>query len=227
MFKHLIFYCLLFFSLSAASQTDTSKKEEPLLFVDEMPEFPGGQDNMNKFIQKNVKYPKTELELGVEGTVYINFVVEKLGHISNVRVIRGIPCGEGLEAEAMRVINSMPNWKPGKQSGKYVRVQFSIPIKFTLSNVEGVTCTKELRTEKKMLDHFYNGEFLLQNYEYEKAIVEFSETLKLSPENAAALYNRGLAYLKLNKTIEACEDLNKAKKLEFKDAESLININCK
>ena len=70
-------------------------------------------------------------ESGIQGTVYMSFVVEKDGHITDVKVVRGI--GGGCDEEAVRVIKSMPNWKPGKQRGRSVRVQFSMPIKFTLA----------------------------------------------------------------------------------------------
>lgn len=98
--------------------------------VESMPEFPGGDAARMKFLQENIKYPQLARESGIQGTVYVTFVVEPDGSISNVRVLRGI--GGGCDEEAVRVIQSMPRWIPGKQRGKPVRVQFNMPIRFTL-----------------------------------------------------------------------------------------------
>jgi len=98
--------------------------------VEAMPEFQGGDAARIKFLQENIKYPQMAKESGIQGRVYVTFVVEKNGKITDVKVLRGI--GGGCDEEAVRVINSMPNWKAGKQRGKPVRVQFNMPIKFTL-----------------------------------------------------------------------------------------------
>lgn len=85
---------------------------------------------MLKFIYDNIQYPGIARENGVEGTVVVQFVVEKDGSITDVKVIRDI--GAGCGAEAMRVVNKMPKWNPGKQRGRPVRVQFNLPVKFKL-----------------------------------------------------------------------------------------------
>ncbi len=103
---------------------------KPFLIVEQMPEFPGGNEELMKFLHKNVQYPQMARETGIQGTVYLQFVVEPNGAISNVKVLRGI--GGGCDEEAIRVAKSMPGWKPGKQNGQSVRVFFQIPIKFTL-----------------------------------------------------------------------------------------------
>ncbi|MCC6837987.1 MAG: TonB family protein [Bacteroidia bacterium] len=106
--------------------------EAPLTIVEQMPVFPGGDVEMMKYIQKNIQYPQVEKEAGISGTCYVTFVVEKDGNITDVKVLRGVSGGPGCDKEAMRVVKSMPNWKPGKQNGREVRVQFNLPIKFTL-----------------------------------------------------------------------------------------------
>lgn len=106
--------------------------EAPLTIVEQMPTFPGGDAEMMKFIQKNVQYPQVEKEAGISGTCYVTFVVEKDGSITDVKVLRGVSGGPGCDKEAMRVVKSMPGWKAGKQNGREVRVQFNLPIKFTL-----------------------------------------------------------------------------------------------
>jgi protein TonB len=98
--------------------------------VEEMPEFPGGAAKMMEFIQKNIKYPMIARESDIQGRVFVNFVVEPDGSITNVTVMRGI--GGGCDEEALRVVQSMPNWKPGKQRGSAVRCSFTVPIIFKL-----------------------------------------------------------------------------------------------
>jgi len=98
--------------------------------VEESPSFPGGDVARIKFLQKNIEYPQMARESGIQGTVYVTFVVEPNGSVSGVRILRGI--GGGCDEEAIRVIKAMPKWNAGKQRGKPVRVQFNMPIKFTL-----------------------------------------------------------------------------------------------
>lgn len=98
--------------------------------VEEMPEFPGGAAKMMEYIQKNIKYPMMARESDIQGRVFVNFVVEPNGTITNVTVMRGI--GGGCDEEALRVVQSMPNWKPGKQRGSAVRCSFTVPIIFKL-----------------------------------------------------------------------------------------------
>ncbi len=107
-------------------------EDKPLTIVEQMPTFPGGEGEMMKYIQKNVQYPQVEKEAGISGTCYVTFVVEKDGSITDVKVLRGVSGGPGCDKEAMRVVKSMPAWKAGKQNGREVRVQFNLPIKFTL-----------------------------------------------------------------------------------------------
>ncbi|MBU1009757.1 MAG: energy transducer TonB [Bacteroidetes bacterium] len=108
---------------------DTTHKEVFTL-VEEMPEFPGGPEMMFNFIGQNIHYPKEARENGIQGRVFVNFVVEYDGSVSSVKVLRGI--GGGCDEEAARVIASMPRWKPGKQGGKAVAVMVNSPISFRL-----------------------------------------------------------------------------------------------
>ena len=98
--------------------------------VEVMPEFPGGPAKMMEYIQKNIKYPMMARESDIQGRVFVSFVVEPDGSISNVGVMRGI--GGGCDEEAVRVVNSMPKWNPGKQRGTAVRCSFTVPIIFKL-----------------------------------------------------------------------------------------------
>lgn len=108
--------------------------EEPQIFfsAQQQPEFPGGLSAMRKFLAENIKYPKSAKEVGITGTVHIAFVVWMDGSIRNVKVLRGI--GGGCDEEAARVIQNMPDWKPGIQRTQAVNVQMSIPVVFNLMN---------------------------------------------------------------------------------------------
>ncbi len=105
--------------------------EEFFMVVENMPEFPGGDLGLMKYIQKNVKYPPIAKEYNITGKVYVSFIVDKIGSVTNVKVVRGVD--KNLDAEAVRVIKSLPKYKPGKQRGKAVKVMFTVPINFTLS----------------------------------------------------------------------------------------------
>lgn len=102
--------------------------------AEETPEFPGGDEARMEYIKNNVKYPEEARKQGIEGTVYVTFVVEPDGSITNAKVLRGI--GGSLDATALEVVKNMPAWKPGKVRGEPVPVQFNMPIKFKLSDSE-------------------------------------------------------------------------------------------
>jgi protein TonB len=99
-------------------------------FVEQAPEFPGGQQELMKYIAKNIRYPESARRMGVEGTVYISFVINKEGKVSDIQVMKGI--SKDCDEEATRVIGTLPDWKPGKQNGMPVLVRFSLPIRFKL-----------------------------------------------------------------------------------------------
>ena len=105
--------------------------EKPLLVVEQNPEFSGGYEAMQKFLRDKIQYPTLAQESGIQGTVFVQFVVSKTGKISNVKILRGI--GGGCDEEAMRVVREMPNWIPGRQNGQAVPVMFQIPVKFQLN----------------------------------------------------------------------------------------------
>jgi TonB family protein len=117
----------------SSSPKDTKLAGEPILtVVEKMPEFPGGQQALFDYLGNNINYPVLARENGIEGKVYIGFVVEKDGSITNVSVKRGI--GGGCNEESVRVISAMPKWIPGKHKKKPVRVQFTLPIQYKLED---------------------------------------------------------------------------------------------
>lgn len=117
---------------SSGSSVATEPPKETFKMVEEMPEFPGGERAMLKYIADHIRYPRKAIRKGIEGTVKLKFVVNVKGDIENIQVISTKKLGYGCEEEAIRVIENMPRWKPGKQNGTLVPVYFSIPINFKL-----------------------------------------------------------------------------------------------
>jgi len=138
-------------SVSVAAQVDTEEVKDGVVIteqaplpeeaegvvftiVEQMPQYPGGQDGMMRYLGSNIKYPEEASEAGIEGVVYVTFVVEKDGAVGEARVLRGI--GAGCDEEAVRVVRAMPKWEPGMQRGKPVRVQYNLPIRYKLNTSE-------------------------------------------------------------------------------------------
>ncbi len=114
---------------------EEAPQEETFVIVEKMPEFPGGQTALMQYLSSNIKYPEECRKMGVEGKVFVKFIVDATGNIINVQVLRGVVDGKLLEKEAIRVVQSMPKWKPGTQGGKAVSVYFTLPISFKLGAV--------------------------------------------------------------------------------------------
>ena len=114
----------------AAIAMEAPEAEGAFDVVEEMPQFPGGAPELMKFLSMTVKYPEAAEKAGTQGRVIASFIVEKDGSISGAKVVKNV--SEELDAEALRVINAMPNWTPGKQKGQAVRVKYTIPISFRL-----------------------------------------------------------------------------------------------
>ena len=119
--------------IAAPVEAPVEEEEEEVVFVvvETMPEFPGGQQALFKYLSENVKYPVIAQENGIQGRVICQFVVNKDGSIVDVEVVRS-GGDASLDKEAVRVIKSMPKWKPGKQRGKVVRVKYTVPVNFRL-----------------------------------------------------------------------------------------------
>ena len=113
-------------------EVENSDMVDVYTIVEQMPAFPGGEAELFHYISKNIRYPQEAKEKGIQGRVFVGFVIEKDGSVSNVRNIRGVD--SELDAEAMRVVESMPKWKPGMHNGEFVRVSYQIPIHFKLED---------------------------------------------------------------------------------------------
>ena len=107
------------------------KEEEIFMDVDEPASFPGGVSNMNEYIKRNLRYPQQARETGTQGKVFVTFVVEKDGSLTNVKVSRGIEYS--LDKEAVRLVKSMPRWNPARRQGKVVRMSYILSIRFDLT----------------------------------------------------------------------------------------------
>lgn len=103
---------------------------KPFTWVEEMPRFPGGDSEMLAYLGKAIRYPEKAVRNGISGTVYLQFVVNENGQIDQLRTLNSI--GGGCDEEALRVVRSMPAWRPGKQNGKAVAVEYMLPIRFSL-----------------------------------------------------------------------------------------------
>jgi TonB family protein len=118
--------------LPEPKQLQEPKQEEILDIAEVQPEFPGGTEALMKFIQVNIKYPEMEKELGIEGKVYVGFVVMKTGEITNIKIMRGIKDAPNFDKEAIRIVKLMPLWIPGMNNGQKVNVRTIVPIRFSL-----------------------------------------------------------------------------------------------
>jgi TonB family protein len=107
--------------------------KEVFTFVEQPPSFPGGETELNKYLASNIRYPHTATEKNISGTVFVSYIVTDDGSVTDVKTV-GAPKGGGLEEEAIRVVKNMPKWKPGKQNGNQVNVQFNLPLRFVLQD---------------------------------------------------------------------------------------------
>jgi len=129
--KNLILIVLIVISNCCFTQEKAISPNPELIHITEtMPEYPGGSIEMIKFIQTNVEYPDSARDAEIQGKVYVTFVIDTIGKIDDVSILKGVhPL---LDKEAIRVIKKMPSWKPGTQKGKPVRVKYNLPINFKL-----------------------------------------------------------------------------------------------
>jgi periplasmic protein TonB len=105
-------------------------KDSVYTMVDQMPQFPGGESKLFRFLAQNIRYPAYARENGIMGTVFVTFIVEEDGTLNNIDVVKSPH--KSLSEEALRVVQLMPKWIPGKQDGNSVRVRYNLPIHFTL-----------------------------------------------------------------------------------------------
>jgi TonB family protein len=147
--KNILHYLLIGILIGCSSvlkaQSDTNIDDKPVYGVEHMPQYPGGDEELLKFIHDNLRYPKVAAEVGIEGRVTIRFVISRTGEVTDVTVIRGLD--PSCDREAVRVVKMMPTWTPGSQNGKNVAVYYTLPIVYKLQKSNG-----EVRTPLLVVD---------------------------------------------------------------------------
>ena len=146
---------VMLISEEGPSKDDVHRKGDAFDVVEQMPSFPGGMKALMNYLQENIKYPKDAQDAKKEGRVIANFIVEKDGSISNVKIVRSI--FPSLDAEAERIITGMPKWIPGMQNGENVRVKYTIPISFSLGDVQYEVVSGNVNTDKNEYTEAYKN----------------------------------------------------------------------
>ena len=118
----------------AQTQQDDSAKKNVFTYVEQMPEFPGGQGDLMKYLQQNIEYPQDARDASAEGRVVAQFIVNEDGSISNITILRGVY--PSCDSEVIRILTKMPKWTPGKQNGTAVKVYFKLPVTFKLNEAD-------------------------------------------------------------------------------------------
>ena len=182
------------------------REGDSLIFhvVEQMPRFPGGEEARIRYLNGNLNYPLTARENGIQGKVYVTFVIEADGSVSNVNVLRGI--GGGCDEEAAQLISNMPTWEPGKQRGKPVRVQFNMPILFRIGGSN--------EYERTILTNYDRGIEEMSIELYEEAIESFSNSIVKKELNYKEAYcTRGICRYQLGYYELAVEDILEAQNI--------------
>jgi len=182
------------------AQTIRDTTEKVYTTVDEMPQYPGGEQRMFYFISKNIQYPTKAFSREKEGKVYISCIVDTDGTVRDPRVTKGIK--NGCDEEALRVISKMPKWIPGKQSGAPVKVALTIPVEFKINTKEKL----QQEGNRKSYDLYNHGLELMKEKKFFDAMQSFDMEIALNEEGYNAYNNRGVSKLLMADTAEACRD---------------------
>jgi TonB family protein len=195
---------------------DTLKVKDPdadkiFTVVDHMPQFPGGEAALLDYIRTHINYPAEARNKGIEGNVYVSFILDTMGKPFDVKLLRGLE--PSLDEEAIRLIKNMPNWSPGSQNGHKVKMQYNQQVKFSLSDYAP--------TDFESGMDFYNKE------KYKKAISSFTKSIEKNKNVASSYYQRGVCHNKLSNDKQACEDWKKAKELGDTKVDGVLEKFCK
>jgi TonB family protein len=205
---------ILLFVLAVASSFAYAQpnRETPLTFVQEMPKYPGGEKALYEFLYNNITYPEQEKSQNIEGTVFVNFVVEKDGSTSNFTVTRGVQGGGGLDREALHACMKLGGFYPGTQNGVPQRVFLTIPIKFTLSDDEEEVKLSKMELWQIEMDGKYICTMLFELAEAQKS-GDLEKMNKLSADfeiKATALEKRyakgSIQEKELERIVQPCLD---------------------
>lgn len=123
-------FFMMFLPAFQAEAQEKDKKDDVFYVVDELPVFPGGEEALRNWLSENIRYPEEAKADSIQGKVYVTFVINEQGKVTETKLARG--ASPALDKEALRVVKEMPVWKPGKHKGKEVKVSFTVPIDFKL-----------------------------------------------------------------------------------------------
>jgi len=147
MIRKRIFYTFIILLLAVGNLFGQDTNKMFMNSIEKMPQFPGGEEALYEYLSDNIEYPRNALDSGIDGKVYIDFVVCEDGKLCEVKTMRDI--GGGCGEEAAQAVKKMPNWEPGTQDGKPVRTHFTIPISFTMPERQKKKALKKLKKNKK------------------------------------------------------------------------------
>lgn len=185
-------------------------QDEVYTIAKKMPEFPGGSMKLAEYLQQNTAYPIEAREAGYSGKCYVNFIVDTSGRILSPKIIKSSG-HTSLDNEALRVVSVMPDWIPGSDSLKNVKVSMNIPVNFRRGRDEEVVSSEAKRSPKDQAIHeqameaWNEGHNLEQKYLFEKALEFYNKSLRIEPNNEYALFDKGKMLMVLNKKDNACE----------------------
>jgi TonB family protein len=206
-----------------------------------MPEFPGGTDGLATYMYSNIRY-SSEAGEAKSGKSYVNFIVDTMGKVQSAKIIKSSG-NKYFDDEALRVVNAMPNWTPGSDSVRKVKVQMNLPISF---KDLGVVSSKDLENknnpekeltleekqkqevEKKAMKFYDLGRTASRDERYESALSKFDSCLKYLPEHKGALLNKAAMHYKLDQKKLECSTLNKIILLypNDKEVEEILKKHC-
>lgn len=207
------------------AQTSSNSNSDPAkvyTFVEQNPEFPGGDAELIHFLSQNITYPQMERDNDIQGKVLLRFVVMEDGSVDSVMVVRSV--SPGLDKEAVRVVKLLPKFKPGKQQGKPVKVYFNLPIVFRLTDDD--KSTKAMKEKADKDPDFRTGLLLVKSSNWTQALKSFSASVKKFPKDYLGFQFKGSCEFSLHKLKDACKDFEKAKALGSPDADEFLRRNC-
>ncbi|MFN8115919.1 MAG: energy transducer TonB [Bacteroidia bacterium] len=202
--KFLVYIFLFLFAKVSFAQDDVAQEQKKEIFtvVEYMPEYPGGINEMIKFIQNNIVYPQDCKDKNIGGKVFLKFIVATDGKIENVIVLKGSGF-ESLDNEALRVVKLMPAWKPGSQNGKNVLVYFNLPINFSLPTAPFYIFNISNKSE-----NYVKTKTLIDNGKSDRDIINLLENDSEKESNLDIMYNLGVAYYHSKQNKKACKVFN-------------------
>ncbi|MBL4623888.1 MAG: TonB family protein [Flavobacteriales bacterium] len=240
--KRIIPLLFIAFIVSFASY---AQEEDVFVIVDHMPVFEGGEEVMNKFFLDEMKYPRLAASGGIKGKVHVSFIVDEEGNISDVKVLKGRP--GGLSKEAVRLVNKMPRWIPGKQGDIMVKVQMTVQVDFPLElkaykhENKKIRCNPMPNINQYGVGVYYESQYFvwvynkgidaLKHKKYKKAEELFNRALEIcGPTGVGSshvYFNRAIARLYQNNNSLACGDFRRARKIGYAEIDKTIKEVCR